>query len=700
MTIKSRILALALGVILSVASTAYVGYRASRTLVLEQIQSLGKAVSQVAAEEGKVFFIEREAFLIAVLGGIDQAMREKGSFDVDEAFTLMKYWMKRAEELKINTLFLVTTDNKMYDTYDWVVPEGYVPIEQSWYVDTINAEGITYSSPYVDEETGAFLILTIGSAVKGLDGKPLGVLAMDIRLNDLDQFVATRNIDGEGYGLMIAPDGLLTSHPNKQMEMQINLSEESDLISHELAQLGREMREGKSGSGRYILNGTLNEMFYQPMAVGWSLGVVVPVDRLMAPARALAVKQALIGVFCVFILCGLLYSVYRSVVWPLGKFVSVMTAVKNGDMTLRTGFVGRDELSEAARTVDNLVSDQGEFLQELRAQSLEIDRNTQELEGAFDDAGEMARTIADHARALASVATKNESVVEGVNASIEEMSGSSAVAANAAVSVSSEAKSLRKNAIDSEEMLRRNTLKVADMAKAFESVAKAIRELDAKAGSINNIVATITGIADQTNLLALNAAIEAARAGEAGRGFAVVAEEVRKLAEESNVAARKIGDLAGSIVKETKSAVDSATDGVSIAGTTTEETHATQTRLTEVISAVSRIVEQIQNVATTAQEQSVSLQEMNGAVEQVTKGASENREKTEQISELVEGISMRLKEIVGTTSTLRGMVASNNERLSRYKLEDDGIAPMLLSLRGARDTQKTQNSRTIPRKHI
>jgi methyl-accepting chemotaxis protein len=37
--------------------------------------------------------------------------------------------------------------------------------------------------------------------------------------------------------------------------------------------------------------------------------------------------------------------------------------------------------------------------------------------------------------------------------------------------------------------------------------------------------------------LALNAAIEAARAREQGRGFAVVAEEVRKLAEQSEMAA-------------------------------------------------------------------------------------------------------------------------------------------------------------------
>ena len=57
------------------------------------------------------------------------------------------------------------------------------------------------------------------------------------------------------------------------------------------------------------------------------------------------------------------------------------------------------------------------------------------------------------------------------------------------------------------------------------------------------------------------AAIEAARAGEHGRGFAVVSEEVRKLAEESQEAAQKIGTLIGEIQAETTNAVDSMQKG-------------------------------------------------------------------------------------------------------------------------------------------
>ncbi len=75
---------------------------------------------------------------------------------------------------------------------------------------------------------------------------------------------------------------------------------------------------------------------------------------------------------------------------------------------------------------------------------------------------------------------------------------------------------------------------------AQASLDEALRSLTERSKKIGDIVELITGIAEQTNLLALNAAIEAARAGESGRGFAVVAEEVRKLAEGSQQAARNI----------------------------------------------------------------------------------------------------------------------------------------------------------------
>lgn len=67
------------------------------------------------------------------------------------------------------------------------------------------------------------------------------------------------------------------------------------------------------------------------------------------------------------------------------------------------------------------------------------------------------------------------------------------------------------------------------------------KRMDAIQSNIRNfyyVTEEIVALSEQTNLLSLNASIEAAHAGETGKGFSVVAGEIKKLSEQSKIAAQ------------------------------------------------------------------------------------------------------------------------------------------------------------------
>ena len=156
-----------------------------------------------------------------------------------------------------------------------------------------------------------------------------------------------------------------------------------------------------------------------------------------------------------------------------------------------------------------------------------------------------------------------------------------------------------------------------------EELGKSIQLLETQSSEIENIVASISGIAEQTGLLALNAAIEAARAGEQGRGFAVVAEEVRKLADESALAAQHISQIIADVQQNTHKTVLRIEESSSAFQQQVSTINSSQDLLGKVADQAQELYLITNEIAATIEELVASSDQISQSIQNISAGGEE-----------------------------------------------------------------------------
>lgn len=167
-----------------------------------------------------------------------------------------------------------------------------------------------------------------------------------------------------------------------------------------------------------------------------------------------------------------------------------------------------------------------------------------------DEIGMLGKAINNLNDKLREIVTLITSGAVKVNGSSNQINNISLKVASGASQQASSAEEVSSAVEEMAAMIENNTFNAEQTQQISIRAAEGIQQLLLKEEEslkyiedISKKISIVNDIAFQTNILALNAAVEAARAGEQGRGFAVVAGEVRRLAENSRVAADEITKL-------------------------------------------------------------------------------------------------------------------------------------------------------------
>jgi len=404
------------------------------------------------------------------------------------------------------------------------------------------------------------------------------------------RFQAHQLIDNLGRSIVDLDDRLAFEQYKKEYNEYLGVAEEVLALSGENG--NKKAFEISSGEGR-ALHDEASQLMAQIVNKNDSQLDIDSLESDQNYASALNMMVLLL-LISLALSIAVAYWIISSITRAVATAKSSLVRIADGDLTTDVEVVGNDEISDLLRTMQRTVKKLREVIGSVRTAVSNIAASSEQLSSS--------------AQEVAEGASEQASSAEEVSASMEEMGSS--IQQN-----TDNANQTESIAVKAAETMEKTNVSVAQTVAAMRDIAEKIN--------------VIGDIANKTDLLALNAAVEAARAGEHGKGFAVVASAVRKLAENSQVAANEINSL--------------TTDSVSVSEKSGE-------MLKDLLPDIQRTSQLVQEISASSREQSSGSEQVNSALQQLNQVTQRNASASEEMASSSEELSSQAEELSAAIS--------------------------------------------------
>jgi methyl-accepting chemotaxis protein WspA len=298
----------------------------------------------------------------------------------------------------------------------------------------------------------------------------------------------------------------------------------------------------------------------------------------------------------------------------------------------------RDETWLLVNSCRSMIKGLKDLLHQVKLSGVQVNGSTTQMSAAVT---QLEATVSDQAASTSEIAATSKEIYATVTDLARTM--------ETVTKMASEAAALADSGVALLDGINRTVEYLVEGTSDVAQILTTIREDSAR---ISKVIEAITRIANRTNLLSLNAAIEAEKAGSQAAGFSVVAVEVRRLADQTAVAALDIEDS----ILQMQTAVENGVAGV--------EEFASRARASS--ADIGRITEDLGRLIECTRKLGPHFEAVNGGMQTQSQGAGQINAAMQRLNDAAVETRGALAGLRESAQGLRGAVSGLQAGVSRF----------------------------------
>jgi len=565
-------------------------------------------------------------------------------------------------------IYIGFSDDSYFFANHQIQPDDWRPTERGWYAQGMDQETFVCTEPYIDANNGQICVTFVRN-INFYNGE-FGVAAIDVFLTELQEDVSTLTPMKTGGSMVLDGDSIISY-------FDANLN--GTLVSESGSKYLEEVKSFvESGSDEVIVinQDSTNTDYYVSAAnipgTTWTLISSVAVDDVMADANHFMLISLTVMILLIIVIVAvILVTINKVITKPVKGLSNSILRISDGDFTTKMPKDKGDEIGLISKEMDRFVQIMNGAISSIQGKAEQLQEDSETSKNA---SGKMSTEAGDQSVSMGQI----QETMDDISNAVGELAENATHLAHAVSDLTDNGNSTNdvmlalvdQAKIGQEDMteVQKNMARITESMGEMNDVVVTVGD---SAKQITDIVQMIDSIAEQTNLLSLNASIEAARAGEAGKGFAVVADEIGKLAQNSQDAAKEIGDIIRQITglisdlaeksQHNTDSINESGEAVEKAGTSFnkiyDDLNSAADTMKNMISMMGEVNDIASSVAAISEEQSASSEEITATIYTLTESANQIATESQGVETVANSVSDSALAI--------------NDELARFKIESD-----------------------------